>query len=104
MVYFITDGTNIKIGYTSGSPMNRLKKLQIGSSQRLSLIGYIEGNKEKERELHNKFSNLRLNFKNEWFKGTEELIEFINENTIYPNIVADIIDNKIMPLLCIKSI
>ena len=63
MVYFITDGVNIKIGYTSGSPINRLKKLQTGSSQKLTLIGYIDGNKNKEKELHNKFSNLRLNFK-----------------------------------------
>ena len=92
MVYFITDGVNIKIGYTSGSPINRLKKLQTGSSQKLTLIGYIDGNKNKEKELHNKFSNLRLNFKNEKVGNEKWLKELMGLSL--KNVQATITDGK----------
>ena len=51
MVYFITDGENIKIGYTKGKPENRLKQLNTGNDKKLFLLGYIQGNKDKEKEL-----------------------------------------------------
>lgn len=99
MIYFISNGKNIKIGYTSGNPMRRLKTLQTGSSEKLTLVGYIEGTKKTERQLHTLFSNIRIDHSLEWFEGTQELLDYINEHSIYENIKAEIVDNKIIPCL-----
>lgn len=78
MVYFITDKENIKIGYTKQNPEKRLHQLNTGSPIQLYLLGYIEGDKNKEKELHRKFNKYRIRQNGEWFYGNEEIIDYIN--------------------------
>ena len=77
-VYFIQEGTDgpIKIG-TSENPRKRLKHLQTGHPKELVLMGAIDGDREKEFELHQKFDYLRLN--GEWFKPDSDLLLTIAE-------------------------
>lgn len=77
MVYFITDKKNIKIGY-SKNPNKRIKQLNTGNAKKLILIGYVNGDKNKEKELHCQFSQDRLN--GEWFSPSNEILDFINDN------------------------
>ena len=56
-IYFIIeiDTLNIKIGFTEFHPNIRLKSLQTGNSSKLELIGYIDGDKSYEKEIHSNF-------------------------------------------------
>ncbi|TAG60665.1 MAG: hypothetical protein EAZ28_06365 [Oscillatoriales cyanobacterium] len=76
-VYFIFDEDNqaIKIG-RSTNPLHRLSELQVGNSKSLGLLKIIDGGAELEHKLHKKFKYLRL--KGEWFKATQELLQFID--------------------------
>lgn len=85
MVYFITDGEYIKIGYTKRKPDNRLKQLNTGNNKKLYLLGYIQGDKKKEKELHLKFNKYRIRQNGEWFLSSDSLIDFINENNVMLN-------------------
>jgi hypothetical protein len=79
-VYFVQaeHGGPIKIGYTEGAPQKRVASLQTASPARLRLVTYTVGDREKEREIHNRFSRARLN--GEWFSadadGLPELIAY----------------------------
>lgn len=75
-VYFIRgeDTGKIKIGFAV-DPEIRLRDLQTGSSEKLSLIKFIEGTQEKETEIQNRFKKYRIH--GEWFEPAEELVEFI---------------------------
>ena len=77
-LYFIEAvGTRyIKIG-RSGNPEKRRQQLATGSPNKLVLLGSISGGAELEKELHEKFDNLRLN--GEWFVFSDELKEFIKQ-------------------------
>ena len=81
MIYLIKcDTTNsCKIGY-SDNPLKRLGTLQTGNPYPLELISTIEGDLLKEKELHQRFSHLKL--QGEWFDYSDEVKEFfeINEN------------------------
>lgn len=77
-VYFFTNGVNIKIGYTRGNIYNRLKQLNTGSDYQLYALGYVSGNKDKEKELHTMFSDIRLRQNGEWFSADQNLIDYIN--------------------------
>jgi hypothetical protein len=80
MIYFIrNDKGSIKIGY-SKNPTERLKSLQVNCDGKLSLIGVIRGGKDKEKDLHNMFDNLRK--AGEWFKSDDELLDYIARNKI----------------------
>lgn len=101
-VYFITDGEHIKIGYTSGSVHRRLNQLKTGSPCQLYLLGYIDGSKETEHELHTRFEKYRVRMNGEWFRGEDDLIEYINEFNQQPNVYVDripCVGNKIAALL-----
>ena len=93
MVYFISDLKNIKIGYTKGKPENRLKQLNTGSSYQLFLLGYIDGTKNKEKELHKFFNKYRIRQNGEWFIPAKELIEYINENNLLENNFVELDEN-----------
>ena len=54
-VYFITNGDNIKIGYTKNSVQKRLKQLNTGSDKQLYILGYMKGTMADEENLHSKF-------------------------------------------------
>lgn len=65
MIYVISDGVACKIGYTSGDPAERLKNLQTGNPNSLSLITSFPGDRCEEMRLHRKFADKRLS--GEWF-------------------------------------
>ena len=80
MIYFFSNRKNIKIGYTKNKVQSRLQQLNTGSDSKLYCIGYMQGNMEKEKELHQKFSNERIRQNGEWFYPSDNLIAFINSN------------------------
>lgn len=73
-VYFITDGTAIKIGY-SAFPKDRLRTLQSAHHAALWIIDYAPGTMGDEARLHEKFADIRLG--GEWFQSAPELLAFI---------------------------
>ena len=75
-VYFIESENRIKIGVT-GNVDKRFSALKTGSPVMLNLIGYINGTKTKEKELHQLFSPLWSH--GEWFKKNDDLMKYINE-------------------------
>ncbi|MDP8212336.1 MAG: GIY-YIG nuclease family protein [Candidatus Zapsychrus exili] len=79
MVYFIQNVVNkkIKIGFSS-DPTKRIKSLQTASSDKLKMIGKLDGDRKFETELHNQFSHLRCG--GEWFTNGEDLITFIKHS------------------------
>ena len=72
----------IKIGRTKGDPMERMRSLSTGSPCELRLLGHIDGHDGTEKELHRRFSHIRMS--REWFHGTQELREFIEKEAIRP--------------------
>lgn len=81
MIYFIQAGKNgaIKIGYTESDISGRVASLQTASPEELHLLGSMEGDIQKESELHEKFADNHI--RGEWFKPTIALKAFIFENT-----------------------
>lgn len=77
VVYFIQSGDAgpIKIGFTSGCPLDRMANLQTGCPDELRLVAHARGTADDERELHKRFAHLRL--RGEWFQAKPELVEFI---------------------------
>lgn len=68
-VYFITNGTHHKIGI-SNDPEKRLRQLQTGSSETLSLDGMIEADDDFESLLHEELSDWHV--RGEWFLLDED--------------------------------
>lgn len=77
-IYFIQESVlkNIKIGFTSSHPEKRLYTLAVASSQELYFLGFMLGDKPKEKTLHQKFKHLHV--RNEWFSPGEDLLMFID--------------------------
>jgi hypothetical protein len=98
-IYFLCSDNKIKIGYTKGSIEKRIQQLNTGSPNKIYKLGWIEGDKEIEKQLHIKFSEYRIRSNGEWFLGNQKIIDYINEVNQEPNIYIDIVDNKILPLL-----
>lgn len=71
----------IKIGYAADI-RERLRSLQVGSPDRLTLIGAIYDNDALsiEAQLHSRFRDDREH--GEWFRPTEALLAFIAEWTV----------------------
>ena len=80
-VYFIQEeeSGNIKIGFSEKHPKGRLKDFQTGNSNKLNLLGYIEGTYQDESNLHHEFSKERIRNDNEWFKSSTRLKNRIKE-------------------------
>ena len=78
-VYFIRKGNEsiFKIGVTRNDPDIRLSELQVGTSDKLTLYGYIHTQYpyELEYKLHKKFGQYRLS--GEWFNISEIDINII---------------------------
>jgi len=72
----------IKIGRTKGDPLERLRAFSTGNPCELRLLGRIDGDKDTEKELHKRFSHIRMS--REWFHGTQELRDFIEKEAIPP--------------------
>jgi len=84
-VYFIQEEETgrIKIGFSEKHPKGRLKDFQTGNSNKLILLGYIEGTLQNESNLHKEFSKERIRKGNEkgkeWFESSPRLKERIKE-------------------------
>ena len=77
MVYFIKANNIIKIGYAD-DPSKRIPSIQTSSPYELEVLLIIEGNYDKENELHKRFQIYRTS--GEWFEYSEELKQYILEN------------------------
>ena len=75
-VYFIKgEETNkIKIG-VSKNVTSRFKTIQASSGENLLLMGWTRGDTKLEKEIHERFSNIRSH--GEWFQETKELKNYI---------------------------
>lgn len=98
VVYFIRhdeDGL-IKIG-TSKNLAQRLVQLRAEYRAELTVLGVCDGDIYLERELHKQFiSHWRFG---EWFKPSEELMEFINQHAKQPSL-----DHLALPITLPKKI
>jgi hypothetical protein len=69
-VYFVSDGTNIKIGLTRTGVAGRVRSLQTGASAVLP-------DADREAELHQRFRHLHV--RGEWFQPGPDLLAFIDQ-------------------------
>lgn len=71
MIYFVTDGEYVKIGFTDRDDVQqRIKALQIGNARELELMGTMQGGREEEMLLHQIFGGFRI--RGEWFLLTPQ--------------------------------
>lgn len=73
-VYFITDETAIKIGFST-DPRSRLAALQGSQHAALRLIAAFPGGPQDERALHEHFAHLCI--RGEWFQFHQEITDFV---------------------------
>ncbi len=78
MIYFIKAHDRIKIGYAN-DPSKRIPSIQTSSPFELEVLLIIDGNYEKERELHQKFQIFRKS--GEWFEFSEPIKKFLSDNS-----------------------
>lgn len=72
MLYFISDGIDIKIGFTDRPIEERLAKLQTGNRNRLTVFATIaNGTRATEADCHRNWAADRINL--EWFNGSEAM-------------------------------
>lgn len=69
-VYFIGNGTHIKIGVAS-DPRARLRAIQCGCPETLELLLCIEGAFDTEREIHRRLADDHI--RGEWFKDGPQI-------------------------------
>ena len=76
-IYFIKSISNglIKIGYTTNIN-KRFNGLKTMSPVDIELIKVINGDIKKEKDIHEKFKNIRHH--GEWFSPSQELLGFID--------------------------
>ena len=75
-VYFIqVESGPVKIGFTRKRPEGRLKELQTGNHQSLTLVLVIPGTQDDELKLHQEFA--RLEIRSEWYRPEQELLDRI---------------------------
>lgn len=79
-VYFIQGESTrlIKIGFTDRAVKARCAILQVGSPDKLIILGSIDGSREIESYLHDIFAKHRVI--GEWFRPAVEILEFITEH------------------------
>jgi len=73
-VYFVSDGTNIKIG-RAVNVLNRLRAMQSGSAEPLTILATLLTADSIESELHRRFKAAHV--KGEWYRPVPELLAFI---------------------------
>ena len=96
-VYFITDGESIKIGYTSEKINRRIHRISnnIGKKD-LYALGYFYGTMQDEFATHEKFKESRIRPDREWFRPTEDLIDFIHEKNVMPHVYVEYVNGQVM--------
>lgn len=75
MIYFISDGKAIKIGWTSGNPYARRSSLQVGHPSGLSVLAVAPGSREEEAMYHERFRAVRAS--GEWFYQSPNLLTLV---------------------------
>lgn len=76
MVYLIShEDKYLKIGHTNDIN-NRFSRLQVSTPIKLKLIHLIKGGVNLEKELHQKFKDLRVN--GEWFVYDAEILNYFS--------------------------
>lgn len=95
-IYLIEDTYSklFKIGVTRGDVKNRLKKLQTGNGNKLSLIKTYTSNYpfKAEKLLHNRFREKKV--LNEWFDLTKEDVDNFEQTCQEINqMINDLINN-----------
>ena len=76
------DDNTFKIGVTKRKIETRIKELQTGNSEQISLLNFYESDNyiKVENWLHKKHRNNKANAKNEWFELDDEYIKsFIDD-------------------------
>ncbi len=104
-VYFITNGENIKIGYTKNSVQKRLKQLNTGSDKQLYILGYMKGTMADEENLHSKFQQYKIRNNGEWFEPSDDILDYINVVNIVPNCYVrknEAWNNKVMAMTSVS--
>lgn len=69
-VYAISDGTHIKVGFTTGKPQARLRTFQTGNAKRLALVVAVQGTIAMElayHEYHQKTLRGQRHVRGEWY-------------------------------------
>lgn len=93
MVYFLAQNNfMIKIGY-SKDIRKRINSLKTASPYPLLLLGYVEGDKKEEKRIQEMFC--KYNVQLEWFQVNQEILNYINENTL-TNTFCDIDEKGIL--------
>ena len=75
-VYFVSNGREMKIGF-SANPATRLKELQTASSSPLLFLGAIPGDLATEKALHRRYARFRAH--GEWFRLDPDLLQGIGD-------------------------
>lgn len=75
-VYFVREENGpVKIGW-GAKPRRRMAAMQSGNPRRLHLLAYFPATRSVERDLHERFSDLRLS--GEWFQPHPALLDYID--------------------------
>lgn len=77
VVYFISDGTAVKVGTTRRDIESRLRALQTGNPRTLRLLAAIPGGEVVEKRIHTALDAHRLS--GEWFDSAVAL-RYLIEN------------------------
>ncbi len=72
-IYVVAAGDAVKIGWAA-NPERRLAELNVGTPYAHSLVGFIPGEKIRERELHRKFRPWRV--RGEWYHNKDDVADF----------------------------
>lgn len=76
-VYVVGFGPYVKIGFTMNPIKFRLAALQTGAPEKLVVFGEIEAPPKREKEMHARFAEFRL--QGEWFRREGALADWISE-------------------------
>ncbi len=93
MVYFVSQGNKVKIGFTNNIKQ-RMKNIKTSSPLSLKLLGTIDGDRNVEKELHLKFHQYKDNLFGEWFQWSDEIRDYINQNN-QMDVWVDMVNNEI---------
>lgn len=76
MIYLIADtaASRVKIGY-SADPWLRFNKIQADCPGELTMLALLEGDAEREAELHAQFAQDRV--RGEWFRLSAPIADFV---------------------------
>lgn len=95
MIYFIGNKQQdiVKIGYTQNSIQQRICTIQANSPYKMEVFGIVEGMKNIEQFIHDKFKHLHI--RGEWYRISEEMLLWI-EKPILPYIEETFISTRIL--------